>query len=320
MCGIIGYIGNRENVGDILIEGLKRLEYRGYDSAGIAVIRDGEMVWEKTPGKIAQLEEQLEGMDLSGSLGIAHTRWATHGEPNRVNAHPHFNADRTIALVHNGIIENYQTLKKTLEQEGYVFTTDTDTETLTHLIDKFHDGRKLEDAVQRALRMVEGTYGVLVVSTREPGKLVGARNGSPLVVGVGEGEYVVASDVAAILQHTRQVIYLEDQQMIVATQDGFTTMTIDNEYIEHDIHEVDWDLEMIEKGGFEHFMLKEIFEQPETIRNAMRGRLIPQTGHARLGGITLSQEELRRMERIVLIGCGTSWHACLLYTSPSPRD
>ncbi|MBN1885958.1 MAG: glutamine--fructose-6-phosphate transaminase (isomerizing) [Candidatus Krumholzibacteriota bacterium] len=312
MCGIIGYVGTRENVGDILMEGLKRLEYRGYDSAGIAVVRDGRMVWEKTPGKIARLEEQLEGMDLSGRVGIAHTRWATHGEPNRVNAHPHFNADRTIALVHNGIIENYRTLKKTLEQEGYVFTTDTDTEALAHLIDKFHDGRNLEDAVQRALRMVEGTYGLLVVSTREPDKLVGARNGSPIVVGIGDGEYIIASDVAAILQHTRQVVYLEDQQMILATADGITTMTIENEFVEHDIHEVDWDLEMIEKGGFDHFMLKEIFEQPETIRNAMRGRLIAQTGHARLGGITMSEEELRRMERIVLIGCGTSWHAALL--------
>jgi glucosamine--fructose-6-phosphate aminotransferase (isomerizing) len=312
MCGIIGYIGRSGNVGEILIEGLKRLEYRGYDSAGIAVVRDGEFVWDKTAGKINQLEEKLQGIDLSGQLGIAHTRWATHGEPNRINAHPHFDCKRRIALVHNGIIENYQTLKKTLGSSDHKFITETDTEVLAHLIEKFYNGRNLEDAVQQALEFVEGTYGLLVVSAVEPGKIVGVRNGSPLVVGIGDGEYFIASDVAAILKHTRQVIYLEDRQMILATPDHFTTMTIENEYVEHEVQEVDWDLEMIEKGGFDHFMLKEIFEQPETIRNAMRGRLIKQVGDAKLGGLNMSEKELRAIRRIVLIGCGTSWHAALI--------
>ena len=312
MCGIIGYIGRNNNVGEVLLEGLKRLEYRGYDSAGIAIVRDGALVAEKTPGKIARLEEKLKGVDLSGTLGIAHTRWATHGEPNTVNAHPHFDSSMQIALVHNGIIENYQTLKKTLEAEGHIFGSETDTEVLAHLIGRFYKQGNLEEAVQKALKLVEGTYGILVVSASEPGKLVGARNGSPLVIGVGADEYLIASDVAAILQHTRQVIYLEDQQMVVATPDHFTTLTVDNEYVEHIIQEVDWDLEMIEKGGFEHFMLKEIFEQPETIRNAMRGRLILETGNARLGGLGMTDDELRAIRRIVILGCGTSWHAGLL--------
>jgi glutamine---fructose-6-phosphate transaminase (isomerizing) len=312
MCGIIGYIGKSNNVGAILIEGLKRLEYRGYDSAGIAIVRDGALVWEKTAGKIQQLEDKLKGVDLSGHLGIAHTRWATHGEPNRTNAHPHFDCGKRIALIHNGIIENYQTLKKSLQAENHVFTTETDTETLVHLIEKYYTGKDLEVAVRKALDKVEGTYGILVVSATEPDKLVAARNGSPVVMGIGEDEYIIASDVAAILKHTRQVIYLEDHEMIVATRDNFTTMTIENEYVSHDVHEVDWDLEMIEKGGHAHFMLKEIFEQPETIRNAMRGRLIPSTGDVRLGGLDMTEEQLRAVKRILLIGCGTSWHAGLI--------
>ncbi len=312
MCGIIGYVGKNCDIGQILIEGLKRLEYRGYDSSGIAIVQDGQLVWEKTSGKIAKLEKRLRGIDLAGSLGIAHTRWATHGEPNRVNAHPHFDSAQRLALVHNGIIENYLTLKKSLEAEGHTFITETDTEVLVHLIDRFYKGNALEDAVQQALKMVEGTYGILVISAEEPGKIIGARNGSPVVVGIGEGEYFIASDVAAILKHTRQVIYLEDHQMIVATPDNFTTVTIENEYVEHIVQEVDWDLEMIEKGGFRHFMLKEIHEQPETIRNAMRGRLIHDTGDAKLGGLAMAEKELRDVRRIVLLGCGTSWHAALI--------
>ncbi len=312
MCGIIGYVGKSNNVGEILIEGLKRLEYRGYDSAGIAIIRNGSLVWEKTAGKIHLLEEKLKDIDISGNVGIAHTRWATHGEPNRTNAHPHFDCSETIALIHNGIIENYQTLKKSLLSENHTFVTDTDTEVLAHLIEKYHEKNSLEDAVQKALKLVEGTYGILVVSSKDPGKIVGARNGSPVVVGIGDDEYFIASDVAAILKHTRQVIYLEDQQMIVATPDGFVTKTVEDEKVEHEIQEVDWNLEMIEKGGFPHFMLKEIFEQPETIMNAMRGRLIESTGDARLGGLNMGGEELREIRRIVLIGCGTSWHAALI--------
>ncbi len=312
MCGIIGYIGKSNNVGNILIEGLKRLEYRGYDSAGISIVRDGKMVWEKNAGKIAALEQKLIDRDISGKLGIAHTRWATHGEPTRTNAHPHFDCKGGIALVHNGIIENYQTLKKSLISEGHKFVTDTDTEVLAHLIERYYHGDDLEYAVQEALKMVDGTYGLLVVSVSEPDKIVGARNGSPVVVGVGAGEYFIASDVAAILKHTDRVIYLEDQQMIVANRDNFETMTIENESVVHNIQKIDWDLEMIEKSGFPHFMLKEIFEQPETIKNAMRGRLIRGTGEAKLGGITMAEDELRDIRRIILIGCGTSWHAALI--------
>ncbi|RJR27172.1 MAG: glutamine--fructose-6-phosphate transaminase (isomerizing) [Candidatus Latescibacterota bacterium] len=312
MCGIIGYIGKSNSVGAILIEGLKRLEYRGYDSAGLAIVRDGALAWEKTAGKISQLEEKLRGVDISGSLGIAHTRWATHGEPNRTNAHPHFDCGGRIALIHNGIIENYSTLKKSLAAEGHRFVTETDTETLVHLVEKYYTGRDLEVAVRKALEKVEGTYGILVVSSSEPDKLVAARNGSPIVMGIGENEYIVASDVAAILKHTRQVIYLEDHEMIVATREGFTTMTVENEYVNHDVQEVDWDLDMIERGGHPHFMVKEIFEQPDTITNAMRGRLIAATGEARLGGLNMTEDELRSVKRILLIGCGTSWHAALI--------
>jgi len=312
MCGIIGYVGRGDNVGEILIEGLKRLEYRGYDSVGVALVQNGSLVWDKDAGKIHQLEEKLKSRDLSGSLGIAHTRWATHGEPNKTNAHPHFDCKGRIALVHNGIIENYLAIKKSLESENHKFVTDTDTEVLAHLIEKYYNGRDLEHAVQRALEVVEGTYGLLVISSSEPGKIIGARNGSPLVVGIGEEEYIIASDVAAILKHTRQVIYLEDQQMIMATPDHFNTMTIENESVDHVVQEIEWDLEMIEKGGYSHFMLKEIFEQSGTITDAMRGRLMAAKGDARLGGLDMVEEELRAARRIVLIGCGTSWHAALV--------
>jgi len=312
MCGIIGYVGKSNSVGKILLEGLKRLEYRGYDSAGIAIMQENGVFLEKTAGKISKLEEKLKGCDLSGNLGIAHTRWATHGGPSTLNAHPHTDCHGKLALVHNGIVENYQTLKTSLEKDGHTFRTETDTEVLAHLIEEFHNGNRLEDAVQKALDLVEGTYGILVISSSEPGKLVGARNGSPVVVGIGEDEYFVASDVAAILKHTRQVIYLEDQQMVVATPEQFSTMTIRNERVEHVIEMVDWDLDMIEKGGFDHFMLKEIFEQPDTIMNAMRGRLIEEYGIARLGGLNMTEDQLRDIERIVFIACGTSWHAALL--------
>ena len=312
MCGIIGYVGRSGNVGEILIEGLKRLEYRGYDSAGIAIVKNGGIVWEKMPGKIRQLEEKLKDVDMSGSIGIAHTRWATHGEPNRQNAHPHFDCTGDIALIHNGIIENYQTIKKSLVAENHVFVTETDTEVLAHLIEKYYNDNSLEDAVQKALKLVEGTYGIIVISAKEPDKIVSARNGSPVVVGIGDNEYFIASDVAAILKHTKQVIYLEDQQMVVATKDNFVTKTIEDEHVEHEIQEVDWDLGMIEKSGFPHFMLKEIFEQPETSMYAMRGRLISGTGDAKLGGLEMTPEQLREIRRIVLIGCGTSWHAALI--------
>jgi glucosamine--fructose-6-phosphate aminotransferase (isomerizing) len=310
MCGIVGYLGTHQAL-PILIEGLKRLEYRGYDSAGVAIVDGGRILLEKTKGKISELESQLKGKSYPGVAGIAHTRWATHGEPNRQNAHPHTDCSRRLAVAHNGIIENYQILKKRLQEKGHTFASDTDTEVIAHLIEDYYSG-SLEDAVRRAALQFEGTYGIVVLSRDEPGKLVGVRNGSPLVVGVADGAFFLASDVSAILKHTRQVIYLDDKEMAVVEPSGFRTMTIENVTVDKEIQEVDWDLEMIEKGGFPHFMLKEIYEQPETIRNAMRGRLVAEAGEAKLGGLQESLPKLRDMNRLVLIGCGTSWHAGLI--------
>ncbi|MEE9271043.1 MAG: glutamine--fructose-6-phosphate transaminase (isomerizing) [Candidatus Krumholzibacteria bacterium] len=310
MCGIVGYIGESQAL-PILMEGLKRLEYRGYDSAGVAILNNGSILLEKTKGKIADLEKHIADKECPGTIGVAHTRWATHGEPSTVNAHPHLDCSGTIAVVHNGIIENYQLIKTHLEQKGHKFITDTDTEVLAHLIEDFYDG-PLEDAVQKAVAQIEGTYGLVVLSKKEPGKLVGVRNGSPLVVGIADREHFLASDVSAILKHTRQVVYLDDKEMVIVKPTGFKTMTIENVAVNKAIEQVDWDLEMIEKGGFAHFMLKEIFEQPETIRNAMRGRLVYDTGEAHFGGLHAVEPDLRKLKRLVLLACGTSWHAGLI--------
>jgi len=312
MCGIVGYTG-RLNAVPILLEGLKRLEYRGYDSAGIAVQNDGALALSRVKGKIAGLEEALgrNGKALAGETGIAHTRWATHGAPSEPNAHPQLDCTGRIAIVHNGIIENYESIKKWLLKEGKTFRSETDTEVLANLIGYFYSGN-LETAVQTALREVRGTYGIAVMSRDEPGKIVGARNGSPLVVGVGHGENFFASDVCAMLRHTRQVVYLADQEMAVITPDTLRTMTIENESVAKQIEEIAWDLEMAEKGGYEHFMLKEIFEQPKSIENALRGRLVEETGDAHLGGLNLSEEKLRSLRRIIITACGTSWHAGLI--------
>ena len=310
MCGIVGYIGRHQAL-PVLLEGLKRLEYRGYDSAGVAIVNGGRILLEKTKGKISELEAHLSGKSYPGVTGIAHTRWATHGEPNRQNAHPHLDCSGKLAVAHNGIIENYQILKKRLQDKGHTFSSDTDTEVIAHLIEDHYTGT-LEDAVRKAAKQLEGTYGIVVLSSDEPEKLVGVRNGSPLVVGVADDEYFLASDVSAILKHTRQVIYLDDKEMAIVEPTGFKTMTIENVTVDKEIQEVDWDLDMIEKGGFPHFMLKEIFEQPETIRNAMRGRLVFETGEARLGGLQDSEAKLRDLSRLVLLGCGTSWHAALI--------
>jgi glucosamine--fructose-6-phosphate aminotransferase (isomerizing) len=312
MCGIVGYVGQRSCL-PILLEGLKRLEYRGYDSAGIAIQQNGALVVRKAAGKIRMLEERLNGDAPAGTSGIAHTRWATHGEPNDVNAHPHGDCGGGLALVHNGIIENYLVLKSALEAEGHHFTTETDTEVLAHLIEKhLARGIKLEEAVGAALRQVEGTYGIAVVSAAEPGVVVGARNGSPLVVGVSDGEYFLASDVAPIIEHTRQVVYLDDGEMAVLSPDGFHTATIEHERVDKEVHEVEWDLAQIEKGGFPHFMLKEIHEQPASVRNSMRGRLLVKDGLAKLGGLNMSPDEMREIRRIIILACGTSWHAGLI--------
>jgi glucosamine--fructose-6-phosphate aminotransferase (isomerizing) len=312
MCGIVGYVGHRDCL-PILIEGIKRLEYRGYDSAGVAVQTHGALSVVKSAGKIRNLEARLKTGAPQGTYGIAHTRWATHGEPNDLNAHPHSDEQGTVAIVHNGIIENFATLKSALEAEGHQFRTDTDTEVLAHLIEKYmRRGLKLERAVGSALKDVEGTYGIAVMAASEPGVLVGARHGSPMVVGIADGEYYLASDVAAIVEHTRQVIYLDDGEMAVLSPDGFHTATIALERVEKEVHDVDWDLSQIEKGGYEHFMLKEIMEQPDAVRNAMRGRLNVEEGLARLGGLNLTPEQLREIRRIIILGCGTSWHAGLI--------
>ena len=312
MCGIVGYVGHRSCL-PILIEGLKRLEYRGYDSSGIAISENGKIKVVKAAGKIRQLEARLASHKPEGTAGIAHTRWATHGEPNDLNAHPHVDASGRVALVHNGIIENYMVLKAALEAEGHVFKTQTDTEVLAHLVGKYVDrGLKLERAVGEALADVEGTYGIAVMSETEPGTVVGARKGSPLVVGISDGEYYLGSDVSPIVEHTRQVVYLDDGEMAVLTPDGFHTATIRHERVEKAVHEVDWDLGQIEKGGFSHFMLKEIFEQPDAVRNSMRGRLNTEEGVARLGGLNMKPNELRDVKRIIILGCGTSWHAGLI--------
>ncbi|HVP15712.1 MAG TPA: glutamine--fructose-6-phosphate transaminase (isomerizing) [Terriglobales bacterium] len=312
MCGIVGYVGPRPCL-PILIDGLKRLEYRGYDSAGVAVQNDGRVTVVKAAGKIRELESRLARICLPGTVGIAHTRWATHGEPNDVNAHPHVDSAGRLALVHNGIIENYAVLKSALQAEGRVFLTETDTEVLAQLVEKYRErGLKLEEAVVKALADVEGTYGIAVMCADEPGTIVGARKGSPLVVGVGDGEYFLASDVAPIVNHTRQVVYLDDGEMAVITPRGFHTATITAERIDKAVEEVEWDLSQIEKSGFAHFMLKEIFEQPASVRNSMRGRLDATQGLGRLHGLNLSDEELRDIRRLILLACGTSWHAGLI--------
>ena len=312
MCGIIGYIGNNAAM-PILLEGLKRLEYRGYDSAGVAIMENGHLTIEKTKGKISQLEGLVNLRPWKGTVGMAHTRWATHGEPNTENAHPHNDCTGDIAIVHNGIIENHSALKQRLIKDGHLFTTQTDSEVIAHLVEKFYKtAGSLEEAVRLTVSQLEGTYGLVIMSKKEPDKIIGVRNGSPLIIGIASDENFLASDVSAILKHTQQVIYLDDHEMVTVRRDGFVTKTIDNVTTNKEIHQVDWDLEQIEKGGFDHFMLKEINEQPETISNGMRGRLVYEEGIAKLGGLNLTDDELRATKRIMILGCGTSWHAGLI--------
>ena len=310
MCGIVGYVGPRL-ASPLLLEGLKRLEYRGYDSAGVAIMNGKGVETRKAPGKISELETLVSAAPIHGTLGIAHTRWATHGAPNFCNAHPHLSCNNEIAVVHNGIIENGSSLRQALEDVGHTFRSETDTEVLAHLIEEFFDGN-LEEAVLEALRKVEGTYGIAVVSSRDPNKIVAARKGSPLLVGLGEGEYFVASDVSAILAHTRQVIYLDDGDLAVLERDGYRIIDMQALPMTRAVSSIDWDLDMIERGGFPHFMLKEIFEQPTTIENTMRGRLLVEVGTAKLGGINLTNEELLEFDNIVITACGTSWHSALI--------
>ncbi|MFL5483096.1 MAG: glutamine--fructose-6-phosphate transaminase (isomerizing) [Gemmatimonadaceae bacterium] len=310
MCGIIGYIGSR-SAPTLLIEGLKRMEYRGYDSAGVAVMNGNGVETRKAAGKISQLERALTASPVHGDTGIGHTRWATHGVPNECNAHPHTDCKGEIAVVHNGIIENSGTLKQGLQVRGHKFASETDTEVIAHLIEEAFDGN-LEDAVIEALWQIEGTYGIAVVSSLDPDKIVAARKGSPLLIGLGNGEYYVASDVSAILAHTREVVYLDDGDVAVLTREGYTVLNQRAQQLERRVSKIDWDLDQIERGGFDHFMLKEIFEQPATVENCMRGRLLPEQGTSKLGGLNMTDEEMLRFDNVLITACGTSWHSALI--------
>lgn len=311
MCGIVGYIGNK-NVAEVLINGLRRLEYRGYDSVGIAALNN-KLIVQKQKGKVSELNDILNYDEFKNfNVGIGHTRWATHGEPNDVNAHPHTDCNGEIALVHNGIIENYAAIKKILIQHDHTIKSETDTEVLVHLIEYYHQTMPLVDAVQKTLTKVEGTYGIVVISKKEPDKIVAARNGSPLIIGVGDGEMIVASDASAIVEHTRNVIYVSDGEIIEITKNGVKTFDLKKQAVEKHTDKIDWDIADIEKQGFAHFMLKEIFEQPETIQNAFRGRILLDEGKTRLDGLRLTEDELNAIRRIIFIACGTSWHAGLI--------
>jgi len=312
MCGIVGYVGKRKVV-PLLVEGLKRLEYRGYDSSGVALVSQGALKIHKKAGKIRAMERSVPApyWQYQGTCGIAHTRWATHGLPTDVNAHPHASTSDRIAVVHNGIIENYISLKRMLMEDGYVFVTETDTEVLAHLIHKHYKG-DLDAAVKNALLYVKGTYGIAVVAEDRPQEIIVARNGSPIVIGVGDEEMFVASDVTAIIGHTERVIYLEDGETAILHPEDYRTTTLDDSHVDKEVQEVDWRIDQIEKGDFEHFMLKEIFEQPTSIKRAFRGRIIPEFGTTRLGGLGLERREFFDIKRIKLIACGTSYHAGLV--------
>lgn len=314
MCGIVGYIGKR-NATPIIIEGLKRLEYRGYDSAGLAIINQNKQLDVfKQKGKIIELERILpEPEKCFSHIGIAHTRWATHGKPTVINAHPHTCSQRKIAVVHNGIIENYKILKKKLTDKGHIFKSETDTEVLAKLIGYFYiKENNLVTAVKQALKLVEGTYGIAVICSDDPEQMVAARKGSPLILGIGKEEHFIASDVSAIIKYTKKVIYLHDDEIIDVTRDSFAITNLDDEVIEAKISEVDWDIASIEKGNYKHFMLKEIFEQSDSIENAYRGRLENKLSTVKLGGLNLTLDELRNIRKIQIVACGTSWHSGLI--------
>ena len=310
MCGIVAYTGFRE-ARPILIEGLKRLEYRGYDSAGIAVQNAGRLHLRKAAGRISVLEKILASDRTTGTCGMAHTRWATHGAPNDVNAHPHLDSSGRIAIAHNGIIENYQALRTYLEHRGVEFRSDTDTEVLVQLIGHFYKD-DIEAAVRTALRDIRGTYGIAVICADEPGRIIAGRKGSPLIIGVGDDEYIVASDAAAIVQHTTQVIYLADGEMATVWEDGFRTTTLDASPVTKEVTELEMTLEDIELGTHEHFMLKEILEQPSAMEDCMRGRVNLAGGRVYLGGLAGIARELMRAKRLIITGCGTAWHAGLV--------
>lgn len=319
MCGIVGYIGKKD-AQPILMEGLRRMEYRGYDSAGLAILEHQGVGVCKKQGKLSHLVQELESHSLSGSVGVGHIRWATHGAPTDVNAHPHGDCHQEIFVVHNGIIENFHELRDMLLERGHTFESQTDTEVVAHLIEEILGGQgkkrsstTLEQAVTQALGLVQGAYGLAIVSSLEPEKIVAARLGSPLVLGVvGTGEYVVASDVTAILPHTRDVIYIEDGEIVTLTPAGYKIHTLQNEVRDRNVSKVEWDLTQAEKDGYAHFMLKEIMEQPQAAENAMRGRLVVEEGLAHLGGLNEQAERLAQVERAIIIACGTAYYVGLV--------
>ncbi len=315
MCGIVGYVGGR-SAAEILLNGLKRLEYRGYDSAGIAMVADDLYICKKS-GKISELERTLDAAPpeaiMSYRTGIGHTRWATHGAPSDINAHPHTDCRGDIAVVHNGIIENFIAIRTMLLRNGHTLHSETDTEVIAHLIEYYYKQTDdLLEAVIKAVSKLEGTYGLCIVSKRDPGRIIAARNGSPLLLGDGDGEMIIASDASAIIEHTSRVIYLEDREIADVCASGFKTYDLNLKMVEKTVEDIDWDIKAIEKSGFDHFMLKEIFEQPETIHNAFRGRAVPDAGLIRLDGLRLTGEELDAVKRVIFIACGTSWHAGLI--------
>src|SRR6202451_2846950 len=311
MCGIVGYIGPKRVV-PLILDGLRRLEYRGYDSAGIAVVGDnGKMEIRRAPGKLRNLEESIRITPLEGLYGIGHTRWATHGRPTEENAHPHRDCTGEIVVVHNGIIENYLELKRQLIAEGHKFVTETDTEIIAHLIEKYSNDSSLEEAVLKTVKVMSGAYALVALSTRDPLKIVAARLGPPIVVGLGENEFFVASDIPAILQHTRNVFFLGDGEVAVLTPQGAHLMDFESHVINRPVQHVTWDPIMAEKGGFKHFMQKEIFEQPRAVRDTLLGRISQETGKVFLDEMDITEEEFRNFHDVKIVACGTSWHAGL---------
>lgn len=313
MCGIVGYIGPKEAY-PILIKGLKRLEYRGYDSAGIA-LADGDMKLYKCKGRVSDLEESVKGEDISGNIGIGHTRWATHGEPNQINAHPHYSQNKTLAMIHNGIIENYSSLRAEMQLRGHEFLSETDSEVLIHLIEDVQqrEGVNLVEAVRVALNQVVGAYAIVILSRGDTDTLIAARKGSPLVIGIGEGEHFIASDATPLIEYTKQVVYLDDEEIAIIPRNGdMRIITITDHEITPYIQELQMNLTAIEKGGYNHFMMKEIYEQPSSIRDSMRGRLRVELEKISLGGISEYEDKMANAKRIIMVACGTSWHAALV--------
>lgn len=309
MCGIIGYIGKRPAV-PVLLESLKRLEYRGYDSAGVAVIEQGKLTRNRSAGKLSMLEDKIKNQSFQGNIGIGHTRWATHGRPSDQNSHPHTDCTEKIAVVHNGIIENYLELKEWLEAQGHVFKSETDTEVLPHMVEEYYQGNLL-DAVTKMTARMKGSYAAVVISEDEPDTLVAARKDNPLIIGIGEGEYFFASDIPAIIGYTRDIIVLEDGESAVLTRESVTVYK-DGRPVEKQVEHVDWDLNAVEKDGFDHFMLKEIFEQPRAVQTTLAGRIAPDYSGVELKEISLTPEDIKNIKKVTVVGCGTAYHAGLI--------